>query len=178
MEPKKRELAMNEKMNVGEICNRTVVFGYRHMDVSEAARLMHEQHVGSIVVVEETENGRMVVGMLTDRDICTGIVARDLDAKNVRVGDIMSESLITVRPRDSVNDTLKLMSRHGVRRIPVTNVQEVLVGIVSMDDLLEIVAEELHDLVQTIKSEKKREISGKSRPNGKFHTTTGNSVRD
>lgn len=149
---------MNEKLTVGEICTRSVVIACQNMDVSEAARLMSEHHVGSLVVVEDAPGGRVVVGLLTDRDIVINIVARDRDAKAVRVGDIMKRNLITVRPADSVNDTLTLMRRHGVRRVPVINVHAVLVGIVTLDDLLEIVAEQLHSLVQTIKSEQQREV--------------------
>ena len=149
---------MNEKLNVGEICNRSVVFAYQHMDVSEAARLMSEHHVGSLVVIEDAPSGRAVVGILTDRDIVINIVARDRDAKAVGVADIMSRNPLTVRPTDSINDTLTLMRRHGVRRVPVTDSQARLIGIVTLDDLLEIVSEELNSLVLTIKSEQKREV--------------------
>jgi CBS domain-containing protein len=148
---------MGSKMDVGEICTRTVVFAYKNMSVSEAARLMRDEHVGSLVVIEETGIGRVVVGMLTDRDIVIGVVARDFNAQNLRVADIMSSDLITARPEDSVNDVLSQMRRHGVRRIPVVAAQGVLIGIVTLDDLLEIVAEELRGLVQAIESEHRRE---------------------
>lgn len=149
---------MTEKLNIGEICQRTVAVVYQHVDVSEAARLMSEHHVGSLVVVEGAADHQRVAGILTDRDIVIHIVARDRDAKAVRVADIMSRNPIAVRPEDSINDTLLLMRRHGIRRVPVTDVQSVLIGIVSMDDLLETVADQLHSLVQTIKSEQIREV--------------------
>lgn len=144
-------------MNVGEICNRTVVFAYKHMSVAEAARLMLEQHVGSLVVIEETGNDRIVIGMMTDRDIAVAVVARDFNAQNLRVADVMSNSPITARAGDSVNDVLSLMRQHGVRRIPVTTEHGVLIGIVTLDDLLEIAAEQLRGFVQAIESERKRE---------------------
>jgi len=127
------------------------------MGVAEAARLMREQHVGSLVVIEETDNGRVVIGMLTDRDIAIAVVALDFNAQTLRVADVMSSSLVTVRAEDSVHDVLSLMRRHGVRRIPVTMEQDVLIGIVTLDDLLEIAAEELRGFVQAIESERKRE---------------------
>lgn len=148
---------MGEKLNVGGICNRAVVFAYKHMSVAEAARLMREQHVGSLVVIEETDNGRVVIGMLTDRDIAIAVVALDFNAQTLRVADVMSSGLVTVRAEDSVHDVLSLMRRHGVRRIPVTTEQDVLIGIVTLDDLLEIAAEELRGFVQAIESERKRE---------------------
>ena len=148
---------MGEKMNVGEICNRTVVYAYKNMSVSEAARLMREQHVGSLVVIEETDSGRVVLGMLTDRDIVVAVVARDFAAQTLRVADVMSSDVVTARAEDSVNDVLSQMGRHGVRRIPVTTAQAILIGIVTLDDLLEIAAEELRGFVQAIESGRKRE---------------------
>lgn len=148
---------MKEMMTVGEICNRTVVFAYKYMSVSEAARLMLEQHVGSLVVIDESDLGRIVVGMLTDRDIAVAVVARDFNAQTLSVAEVMSKDLITARIEDSVYDVLSLMRGHGVRRIPVTTEDAVLIGIVTLDDLLEIVTEELHRLVLAIGSERKRE---------------------
>lgn len=148
---------MGEKLNIGEICTRTTVFAYKSMSVSEAARLMLEQHVGSLVVVDETDQGRVIAGMLTDRDIAVAVVARDFDAKTVRVADVMSTNLVSCRTEDSMADVLKLMRRQGVRRIPVTDEQSVLVGIVTLDDLMEIIAEDLQIMVQIVESERKRE---------------------
>jgi len=148
---------MTEKMDIGEFCNRTVVFGHRNMSVSEAARLMREQHVGSLVVIEETGNGRVVVGMLTDRDIAIAVVARDFNAQTMRVADVMSQYLVTARTEDSLNEVLSLMRRHGVRRVPVTTAEGVLIGIMTLDDLLEIIAEQLRGVVQAIESESRHE---------------------
>lgn len=148
---------MREKMSIGDICNRTTVFAYKSMSVSEAARLMLEQHVGSLVVVEESGHGRAVDGMLTDRDIVIAVVAHDFNAQTVRVADIMSSNPIVCRTEDSVTDALSQMRRHGIRRIPVTDAQDILVGIVTLDDLLEIVAEQLQTFVQVVDSERKQE---------------------
>ena len=148
---------MNQKMNVGEICNRTTVFAYKSMSISDAARLMLEQHVGSLVVVEEINHGKAIIGMLTDRDIVVAVVARDFNAQTVRVADVMSSNPATCRTEDSMTDVLSQMRHHGVRRIPVTDAQDVLIGIVTMDDLLEIVAEDLQGFVHVVENERKRE---------------------
>jgi CBS domain-containing protein len=148
---------MREQLNMGEICNRIVVYTYQNMSISDAARIMREQHVGSLVVVEETDQGRAVVGMLTDRDIAVAVVARDLDAKTLRVADYMSGNVVTARPEDSVYEVLGQMRRNGIRRIPVTDAENLLIGIVTLDDLLGIVAEELQGLVAAIESEHRRE---------------------
>jgi CBS domain-containing protein len=108
-------------------------------------------------VIEETDHGRAVVGILTDRDIAITVVARNLDPNTLHVADYMSRKVVTARPEDSVNEVLRQMRRNGIRRIPVTTADNILVGIVTLDDLLEVVAEELRDLVQAIEIEKKHE---------------------
>lgn len=148
---------MGEKMNVGEICNREVVFSTEDMSVKEAAELMRDQHVGSLVVVREAQAGRIVVGMVTDRDIAVVAVARDFDPQSLRVADIMSSDPVTARPDHSVNEVLAMMRERGIRRVPVTSDDGALIGLVTLDDLLEIVAEEMQDFVKAIASAQKRE---------------------
>lgn len=149
---------MHEKMDIGEICNREVVFATEDMSVKEAAELMRDQHVGSLVVIREAELGRIVTGMVTDRDIAIVAVARDFDPQSLRVGDIMSSEVVTTRPDASVNDVLHLMRQRGVRRVPVTTDDGVLIGIVTLDNLLEILAEEMQGFVQAITSAQRREV--------------------
>lgn len=149
---------MKEKMNIGDICNRTVVFTDEEMSLKDAARLMRDKHVGSLVVIRDAALGRIVVGMLTDRDITVMGVARDFDPQTLRVVDIMSAQPFTARADDSVNDVLGEMRSRGIRRVPVTTENGVLVGIVTLDDLLDIVAEEMREVVQAIESAQKREI--------------------
>lgn len=149
---------MHEKMDIGEICNREVVFATEDMSVKEAAELMRDQHVGSLVVIREADLGRIVTGMVTDRDIAIVAVARDFDPQSLRVGDIMSSEVVTTRPDASVNDVLHLMRQRGVRRVPVTTDDGVLIGIVTLDNLLEILAEEMQGFVQAITSAQRREV--------------------
>lgn len=148
---------MSKRVNAGDVCIRDVDHAFRSLSVSEAARLMRERHVGCLVVVDETDKGRVVVGMLTDRDIVTAIVAKDVDPRTLRVGDAMSSDLVTARTGDSILDVLGLMRRKGVRRIPVVDADGVLVGLVALDDMLVVVADELRLIVQAIESERKRE---------------------
>jgi CBS domain-containing protein len=148
---------MTKRLNAGDVCNRNVSYAYKSMSVNEAARMMREQHVGSLVVVDETDQGRVVVGMLTDRDIVTSIVAKDVDPRIVRVDDAMSRELVSVREEDSILDVLSVMRRKGVRRIPVVDANGALVGLVALDDMLGLVADELRLVVQAIESGRKRE---------------------
>lgn len=149
---------MEAIINVGLICNRDAVLAHEGMSVYEAAQLMLEQHVGSLVVAENTSTGTLIVGMLTDRDIVVAVVAHDFNAKVARVGDIMSRNPITCTTEDSMTDAVNLMRDHGVRRIPVTDTQGMLVGIVTLDDLMEIVADDLQRFVQVIQRERQQEV--------------------
>jgi len=152
-----KETIMGERLAAGAICTRSVVIAFRSTAVNEAARLMREQHVGCLVVVDETDAGRVVAGMLTDRDIVMAIVAHDLDARTLRIEDVMSVDLVTAREDDSVMDLIATMRRKGVRRVPVVDARSVLIGLVTLDDVLEIIVQELSTLVEAINVERKRE---------------------
>lgn len=137
--------------NAGGICTRSVVVAYSAMSVAEAARLMSERQVGCLVVVDEpAPHRRTVVGMLTDRDIVTAVVARDADPHSLSVAETMSRNPACAREEDALLDVLALMRRRGVRRLPVTGAQGELIGLVALDDVLEIVAEELQALSEAV----------------------------
>ena len=99
---------MSEKMNAGGFCNRIVTVAERGLSLVQAAQLMRDHHVGSLVVVDETGAGRLVVGMLTDRDIITAVIAQGGRPGDVCVvEDVMTQP--TSSPRcedDSVMDVL------------------------------------------------------------------------
>lgn len=148
---------LNHSLTVGELCTRTTVIAHRQMGVNEAARLMREQHVGCLVVVDETLAGRLTVGVLTDRDIVTAVVARDLNPGVVTVGDVMSADVVSAGETDSVLDALASMRQKGVRRLPVTDARGGLLGLITLDDALGVISEQLHGLVEAIESEQQQE---------------------
>ena len=98
--------------------------------LSEAAQLMNQEDVGSLPVVE---NGRLV-GMLTDRDIVTRVVAEGRDPQSVSVREVASD-LVTIDPQHDLGDALKLMARNQVRRLPVVEEGGRLVGVVAQADV-------------------------------------------
>jgi len=138
-------------MRTGEVCSRSVVAATRDMPLAEASRLMRENHVGSLVVTGEGEK-RVPVGIVTDRDIVVEVVAAGLDHQTLTVGEIMGPSVATAREDDDTLETLDLMRQRGVRRVPVVDAAGELVGIVSIDDLLESVANELSNIVLALRS--------------------------
>jgi CBS domain-containing protein len=149
---------MKVPINAGDICTRTVTIAYQSMTVNEAARLMREHHVGSLAVVEElSPDERVVVGVLTDRDIAMGVVAADRDPHGMRVGDLMSKDVLTARAEDSVLDLLAAMRRKGVRRIPVVGPRGTLIGIVALDDVLEVVAQEMQAVAAAVGASQKHD---------------------
>jgi len=119
----------------------------------EAARLMRDHHVGNVVITEVNANRRVPVGIVTDRDLVIEVLAEGVDPRSLIVADIMSDDLITAREDDEMLDTIRVMRAHGVRRIPVTNRDGGLEGIVAVDDLLDLVAEQLTDLVELFRRE-------------------------
>ena len=148
---------MAETLNAGEICSRIVVVGERDTPLPAAARRMREQHVGCLVVVDDTGSGRRVAGMLTDRDIVTSVMAKAVDPTTLRVEDVMSTDVVTARETDAFTELLATMRHKGLRRLPVVDAQGVLVGLVTLDDLLGILAEQMRTVVQAIESEQRRE---------------------
>jgi len=146
-------------MNAGELCNRDVVFVYRDTRLVEAARLMRERHVGSLVAVVERHGERVPVGILTDRDIVIAVVARELDPRALTVGDVMSGELVMVREQDSLADALRMMRERGVRRVPVITHKGALAGLLTLDDLLGLAAEEFGAFAGAIRRERSRETA-------------------
>jgi CBS domain-containing protein len=143
---------------VGEICNRKVVTATAETTVAAAARLMRQYHVGSIVIVDEIESGgRLPVGIVTDRDLVVEVLAPDLDPKAITVGDIALEPMVTARESEGLLEAMEIMRQKGVRRLPVVNAAGYLVGIVSIDDLLQLLSEQVMELARIVAREQSRE---------------------
>ena len=98
--------------------------------VVEAARLMKEEDVGSVPVLE---NGRLT-GTLTDRDIVLRIVAEGRDPQTTKVVEVASSDLVTIDPQQNLDEALRMMATHQVRRLPVVEEDGQLVGILAQAD--------------------------------------------
>ena len=144
-------------MGVGEICNREVIIAQRNESALDAAKLMRQHHVGNVLVVETRNDTRVPVGIVTDRDLVVEIVATELDSKIISVGDIMVSELATVREDAGVFEVIQYMRGKGVRRLPVVDGSGGLVGIITLDDLLELLSEELLALAKLVQHEQKKE---------------------
>lgn len=145
-------------MSAGEYCNREVVVVTRNESVRGAVNLMRSHHVGDVVVVDKEGGEPIPQGILTDRDIVLEILAEDVDLGAVNVGDVMSCELATVDEDTSLIEVIKVMRGNGVRRMPVVNKRGALVGILTADDVIELVAEQLADIVSLITRESAKEM--------------------
>lgn len=99
--------------------------------VADAANLMKAEDVGSLPIVE----GDQLVGMVTDRDIVIRVVAEGKDPQSTTVGEIASRDLVTVDPEQDLDEALRLMAQHQVRRLPVAEEDGRLVGILAQADV-------------------------------------------
>jgi CBS domain-containing protein len=152
---------------IGEVCSREVVFVRADETVAAAAKLMRESHVGCLVVANEENGKRVPVGMLTDRDITVAVVAPGLDAEAILVGDVMSAELLSVQEDAGIAETVELMRVRGIRRLPVTDANGALIGLIAADDILSLLAEEIAGIAGMISREEKRErTTRKTRASG------------
>ena len=141
----------------GQLCSRDVVFTTREATVQSAAKLMRHYHVGTVVVVDDANGRRIPVGIVTDRDIVVEINALDLDPGVITVGDIMTSELVMVREDEGLLETMEVMRHKGVRRLPVVDRAGNLAGILSIDDLLEVLAEQMTELTRIVGRERAHE---------------------
>jgi CBS domain-containing protein len=122
------------------------------------AQLMRKHHIGAMVVVDAELKSRPV-GIVSDRDLVLGLVAEGLDPAIFTAGDLMSDKLVTASPEMDAMDAVQLMNLHQVRRLVIVDDADRLVGIVTMEDLLELFASELAMLAAGIVGAREREIS-------------------
>lgn len=151
-------------MSIGDICNREVVFCRKAETTREAAALMRQHHVGCLVVVDESREHPRPLGVITDRDLVVEIMAERVSPETVSVGDVMSYDLATAREDEGIWEVIRRMRAKGVRRLPIVDEAGALVGIVTMDDMLEFLTDEFYGLVKLLARQREREQETRARP--------------
>ncbi|HTN50373.1 MAG TPA: CBS domain-containing protein [Burkholderiaceae bacterium] len=144
-------------MKVGTVASRVVITAPRNMPVASAARLMREHHLGTLVVIDESGSTVQPVGLVTDRDFMMEVLAQGVDPDVVTVGDLLSRPLVTVAEEASLVEAIHLMNRNGIRRLVVVDAAGNLAALLSMDDIVGVLAEELTGISQAIESEQRTE---------------------
>jgi CBS domain-containing protein len=102
---------------------------------AKAAQLMHSQNIGSIPVIDGIRT-RKLIGTVTDRDLALRVVANGLDGNAVQVRAVMSDDIATCRASDDVQVALDIMAQHQLRRIPVLDDEQKIVGIIAQTDVI------------------------------------------
>ncbi|MEX1032994.1 MAG: CBS domain-containing protein [Cellvibrionaceae bacterium] len=149
-------------MKVGDYCVRDVVCVEPKASLYTVAEMMRHHHVGSVLVASSaqgsgTQRNSAPLGIITDRDLVIEVIAPRIDPDTVVAEDVMSFKLIVAREDDELWDAVHRMEQDSVRRIPVVNSNEQLVGIFCLDDLLKVVASELSGIANLVTYERNRE---------------------
>jgi len=135
---------------IGDVCTKPVVTVSPEATIHEAAHRMWTRKVGALVAVDEAGTP---LGILTDRDIVVKVVAAGKDPAKVQVGGVIRGNPTVIREDQGILDATKMLSRRGVRRLPVVGKNGKLVGIVSLDDLLMLLGSEMGHIASTLASE-------------------------
>lgn len=139
---------------IGDLATQDVATVGRDMSVKEAAGLMRDRNVGSVVVVEQEGEHKVPVGIVTDRDVTYEVVALDLDASEIKVVDVMSLDLVVVKHDTDLGSALRVMGRQGIRRLPVVDEDGYLTGVFSLDDALQELTGQLEDILLLVRRER------------------------
>ncbi|MFP9059936.1 CBS domain-containing protein [Natrialbaceae archaeon A-chndr2] len=137
-------------MPIENLARSDVVTAREDESVRELATRMDESKVGSIVITD----GNEPVGIVTDRDLALRVIGDGTDPASTTAGEVMTDSLTTVDETDGFYRATELMSEHGIRRLPVCNENNELVGIITSDDLTELLAEEQMQLSDVIQAQR------------------------
>jgi CBS domain-containing protein len=146
-------------VNVGDLCGRDPVVIEESGSACAAAELMRVNAVNCVMVVRRQGGLCKAVGIVTDYDLVTQVVATNREAETLTVAEIMSADLIEVEETTSLWEAADLMRQEGVRQLPVVDDEGYLLGVFRMDDVLQVVTAELAELLGTIGSEAQRIIA-------------------
>lgn len=143
---------------IGELARRGVQTIEEGRSVAEAAGLMCDHSVGALVITDGS--GITPLGVITDRDL-VWMIAEGLDPRESTVSQFVRTELETASVNDSLSDVTRKMREHGVRRLPIVDLERRLVGIISLDDILVVLGGELADVAAAIRGgiESERKIS-------------------
>jgi CBS domain-containing protein len=137
-------------MKIAKVCTKGAITVSPSAALSEAAQTMCASNVGTVVVTASHADRLVVVGIITDRDIVRAQLHRTSDLSRLAVSEVMTPDPLVLSEQESIETAINQMLARGVRRAPVIDASGMLVGLVSTDDLLAQVSDELVNLVQPI----------------------------
>lgn len=140
------------------IMRMDIVIGHSNMNITEIAELMTNAHVGSVLIVK-TKEDQSLEGIITDRDIVTRVISWGFDPNKTKVNSVMSKSIVTCRNETTIEEILSMFVKFGVRRIPVINRNDKLVGMISLTDVAQKLNGKFdpHELLKAIENNSQSE---------------------
>ena len=139
-------------MTIESLLSRPVSTLTPHATCAEAARRMDRQNIGSVVI----EKDGAPIGIVTDRDLALRVIAEELDPASVTVDKVMSPFPAFSNSHRGIHEALDVMLEMGVRRLPAVNARGKLIGILSLDDILVELANELGKVKRLLELERTR----------------------
>ena len=143
-------------MKLGHICQTSVVTTFANTSLADATAEMRRRHVGALVVIEERNGAKWPVGIVTDRDVAVAM-ATHCATDTTRVGEVMSHNLIVAGEYDDFFDGLTKMRRFGVRRLPIIALDGRLRGIITLDDVIDVLSAQLREAASVVPRERQVE---------------------
>ena len=117
--------------------------------ILDAAKFMTSMNVGTVIVADDDSP----TGLITDRDIVAKVLALEKDSKTTKIREIMVSPVVTISEDKGIFDATQVMSTHGIRRLPVTDANGKLTGVISLDDVLILLGNEMQNVAATLKKE-------------------------
>lgn len=142
-------------MPISDLCPKSLVSIEKGATIKSAAQLMKKHHIGGVVVVDSKGKNKPL-GLITDRDIAMGITGEKLTPET-KVQDLMSKEVFKVSKDMGIADVVDKMESKGVRRMVVVDESDNACGVVSSDDILQLVARELYGLGKLVEGQSKAE---------------------
>lgn len=143
-------------MSLKAITKTNVVTIGKNASLKDASRLMQREHVGSLVVIENYFGNKVATGIITDRDIALSVCSATRP-QGLNVEHIMQSQPITINVSEGIFEAAQLMGKNGVKRLPVINEDGSLYGIVSADDILSLMSDEINHLAKVSDTQIKKE---------------------
>jgi predicted transcriptional regulator len=144
-------------MKVGEVCKRAVISTENSADITAAAELMRQHHVGFLIVYKSGDELRRPIGVLTDRDIVIEVVAKKVDPASLKVDDLMTRQPLVANESEQLGDVLQAMRMAGIRRVPVVDTRGALTGVIAIDDAFDVITGFMCDITGSVKNEQRQE---------------------
>jgi CBS domain-containing protein len=136
------------------ICTPDVICCGPATSVQAAASLMRLQHIGDLVVVDDPEEDRIPLGVITDRDIVVEVLANGLNPATTAVRSLLRTPIVIAHEDEDASEALERMRTHGIRRLPIVGSAGKLAGVITLDDILKLVAADINALVEIVGRER------------------------